>query len=94
MLFIPLLTAVASSSASTEEPSDADLLAAAAYIGVMGESVIFMNRFTFYFQDTIVHCLTCFVILYYQLSDDVFGNGKVGGVLHLLIMPAHTLSFL
>ncbi len=50
MLFIPLLTAVASSSASTEEPSDADLLAAAAYIGVMGESVIFMNRFTFIFR--------------------------------------------
>lgn len=60
----------------------------------MGENVIFMNRFTFYFQDTVVHCITCFVILYYQLSDDGFGNGKVGGVLHLLIMPAHTLSFL
>ncbi len=42
----------------------------------------------FYFQDTVVHCITCFVVMYYQLSDDGFGNSKVGGVLHLLITPA------
>lgn len=36
-----------SSSASTEEPSDADLLAAAAHLEVAGESDIVMNGFTF-----------------------------------------------